>query len=159
LVSLKPDWSTKWVPGQPGLLHRKTLSWKTKGKKQNKQTKPFTFGAGEMLCHRILVQVPSRGFTAFWCSGINTSVIPGTVLWGLQKQSSCPPSQIPGGCRKDNSLCSPSTLPVLNPFPILSYKTLSSKHVLYDLNSAHWMTGSRIPIMVWPEPETLLLWH
>jgi hypothetical protein len=34
-LSSRPAWSTKWVPGQPG-LHRKTLSRKTK---QNKQTK------------------------------------------------------------------------------------------------------------------------
>ena len=26
-LSLRPAWSTKWVPGQPG-LHRETLSWK-----------------------------------------------------------------------------------------------------------------------------------
>jgi hypothetical protein len=32
-LSSRPSWSTKWVPGQPG-LHRETLSWKT-----NKQTK------------------------------------------------------------------------------------------------------------------------
>jgi hypothetical protein len=32
-LSLRPAWSTEWVPGQPG-LYRKTLSWKT-----NKQTK------------------------------------------------------------------------------------------------------------------------
>jgi hypothetical protein len=35
--SLRPAWSTKWVPGQPG-LHRETLSRKTKTK-TNKQTK------------------------------------------------------------------------------------------------------------------------
>jgi hypothetical protein len=28
-LSLRPDWSTKWVPGRPG-LHRETLSRKTK---------------------------------------------------------------------------------------------------------------------------------
>jgi hypothetical protein len=28
-LSSRPAWSTKWVPGQPG-LHRETLSWKTK---------------------------------------------------------------------------------------------------------------------------------
>jgi hypothetical protein len=30
-LSLRPAWSTKWVPGQPG-LHRETLSWKEKKK-------------------------------------------------------------------------------------------------------------------------------
>jgi hypothetical protein len=30
----RPAWSTKWVPGQPG-LYRETMSWK-KNKKQNK---------------------------------------------------------------------------------------------------------------------------
>jgi hypothetical protein len=34
-LSSRPAWSTKWVPGQPG-LHRETLSWKTK--KKQKQT-------------------------------------------------------------------------------------------------------------------------
>jgi hypothetical protein len=35
-LSLRPAWSTKWVPGQPG-LHRKTLSRKTKKQKTKKQ--------------------------------------------------------------------------------------------------------------------------
>jgi hypothetical protein len=34
-LSLRPAWSTKWVPGQPG-LHRETLSWKNKTKHQQK---------------------------------------------------------------------------------------------------------------------------
>jgi hypothetical protein len=34
-LSLRPAWSTEWVPGQPG-LHRETLSQKTK--QTNKQT-------------------------------------------------------------------------------------------------------------------------
>ena len=33
-LSSRPSWSTEWVPGQPGLLQRKTLS----REKQNKQT-------------------------------------------------------------------------------------------------------------------------
>jgi hypothetical protein len=39
-LSLRPAWSTEWVPGQPG-LHRETLSRKNKNKnkKPNKQTK------------------------------------------------------------------------------------------------------------------------
>jgi hypothetical protein len=36
-LRLRPAWSTKWVPGQPG-LYRETLSWKKK-KKKYKQTK------------------------------------------------------------------------------------------------------------------------
>jgi hypothetical protein len=32
-LSLRPAWSTKWVPGQPG-LYRETLSQKTKKKKK-----------------------------------------------------------------------------------------------------------------------------
>jgi hypothetical protein len=31
-LSSRPAWSTKWIPGQPG-LYRENLSWKTK---QNK---------------------------------------------------------------------------------------------------------------------------
>jgi hypothetical protein len=39
-LSSRPVWSTKWVPGQPG-LHRETLSQKKKKnkKKNNKKTK------------------------------------------------------------------------------------------------------------------------
>jgi hypothetical protein len=36
-LSSRPAWSTKWVPGQPG-LHRETLSWKIKTNKQPKTT-------------------------------------------------------------------------------------------------------------------------
>ena len=32
-LSLRPAWSTEWVPGQPG-LYRETLSWKNKTKKK-----------------------------------------------------------------------------------------------------------------------------
>jgi hypothetical protein len=35
-LSSRPAWSTKWVPGQPG-LHRETLSWKTKNKTTTKK--------------------------------------------------------------------------------------------------------------------------
>jgi hypothetical protein len=37
-LSSRPAWSTKLVPGQPG-LHREMLSQKTKTKTKNKQTK------------------------------------------------------------------------------------------------------------------------
>jgi hypothetical protein len=37
-LSLRPVWSTKWVPGQPG-LHRETLSQKTKKLKKKKKKK------------------------------------------------------------------------------------------------------------------------
>jgi hypothetical protein len=35
-LSSRPAWSTKWVPGQPG-LHRETMSRKTKKKKKKKK--------------------------------------------------------------------------------------------------------------------------
>jgi hypothetical protein len=37
-LSSRPAWSTKWVPGQPG-LYRETLSRKTKKQKNNKKKK------------------------------------------------------------------------------------------------------------------------
>ena len=37
-LSSRPAWSTKWVPGEPG-IHRETLSQKTNKQKTNKQTK------------------------------------------------------------------------------------------------------------------------
>jgi hypothetical protein len=38
-LSSKPTWSTKGVPGQPGWLHRETLSQKKKKKKNPKKQK------------------------------------------------------------------------------------------------------------------------
>jgi hypothetical protein len=35
-VSSRPAWSTKWVPREPQLLHRETLSWKQNEMKQTK---------------------------------------------------------------------------------------------------------------------------
>ena len=35
-LSLRPAWSTEWVPGQPG-IHRRTLSQKQTNKQQNKK--------------------------------------------------------------------------------------------------------------------------
>jgi hypothetical protein len=40
-LSSRPAWSTKCVPGQPG-LYRETLSRKTKNKQTNKQTNKNT---------------------------------------------------------------------------------------------------------------------
>jgi hypothetical protein len=37
-LSSRPAWSTKWVPGQPG-LYRKTLSQKTTKQNKTKQNK------------------------------------------------------------------------------------------------------------------------
>ena len=41
ILSSRPAWTPKWVPGQPG-LYRETLSWKTKNKqtKNTNKTKP-----------------------------------------------------------------------------------------------------------------------
>jgi hypothetical protein len=60
-LSLTPAWSTKWVPGQPG-LYRETLSRKNKTKqnkaKQNKNKKQNTNWGGIKLvsCKNILKQ-------------------------------------------------------------------------------------------------------
>jgi hypothetical protein len=48
-LSSSPAWSTKLVPGQPG-LHRETLSQKNKNSKQNKTNK-------QKECGMILKQV------------------------------------------------------------------------------------------------------
>jgi hypothetical protein len=39
-LSLRPAWSTKWVPGQPG-LHRETLSQKKKKKINQPANQPY----------------------------------------------------------------------------------------------------------------------
>jgi hypothetical protein len=46
-LSLKPAWSTEWVPGQPG-LHRETLSKKKKKKKKKKNEDIMNF-AGKVM--------------------------------------------------------------------------------------------------------------
>jgi hypothetical protein len=52
-LSSTPAWSTKRVPGQPG-LHRETLSWKKKKKKRN-----VSLQAGEMAQWlRVLISLP-----------------------------------------------------------------------------------------------------
>jgi hypothetical protein len=44
-LSSRPAWSSKWVPGQPG-LYRETLSWKkTKTNKQTNKQKEFSRGS------------------------------------------------------------------------------------------------------------------
>jgi hypothetical protein len=40
ISELRPAWSTKWVPGQPG-LYRETLSRKTKTKTKTKTKKKY----------------------------------------------------------------------------------------------------------------------
>jgi hypothetical protein len=66
-LSSRPAWSTKWVPGQPG-LYRETLPRKTKNNKKK-------FGAGEMAQRvraptallRSWVQIPA---TTWWLTTI-----------------------------------------------------------------------------------------
>jgi len=54
-LSSRPAWSTKWVPGQPG-LHRETLSQKKKKKKKtNKKNKiKNTFTYRELSCVHLI---------------------------------------------------------------------------------------------------------
>ena len=54
-LSSRPAWSTKWVPGQPG-LYRETLSQKKKKKKKKKKFKHEV----EIPNHLNIVQI---GFT------------------------------------------------------------------------------------------------
>ena len=56
-LSSRPAWSTKWIPGQPG-LHRETLSRKTK---QNKEK-------NWLLSPRSWVQIPA---TTLWLTTIH----------------------------------------------------------------------------------------
>jgi hypothetical protein len=61
-LSSRPVWSTKWVPGQPG-LHRETLSWKqtnkTKQNKQNKQTTKPNQTNKQKNIHRLDIGLPA----------------------------------------------------------------------------------------------------
>jgi hypothetical protein len=57
-LSSRPAWSTKWVPGQPG-LHRETLSRKTKTNQTNKQTKTKTKNQSNLA--------EAFEFCRFWC--------------------------------------------------------------------------------------------
>ena len=58
-VNLKPAWSMLQIPGQPGLLHRETLSWKNKqvSKQTNKEFdggKFILLTVSEVLAHPCL---------------------------------------------------------------------------------------------------------
>jgi hypothetical protein len=50
-LSSMPTWSTKWVPGQPG-LHRETLSRKNKNKQTKNKTKKPNHYLGEHWCQK-----------------------------------------------------------------------------------------------------------
>jgi hypothetical protein len=56
-LSSRPAWSTKWVPGQPG-LYRETLSWK----QTNKQKRIFFF-----LLMSMFVDLGSDSAICVWC--------------------------------------------------------------------------------------------
>jgi hypothetical protein len=57
-LSSRPAWSTKWVPGQPG-LHRETLSQKQKQKQNNKKESPPDCGWKVCKC----LKLPSDRWT------------------------------------------------------------------------------------------------
>jgi hypothetical protein len=84
-LSSRPAWSTKWVPGQPG-LYRETLSRKTKQtnnqtkkSQNNNNNKKMTIGAGEMtqgrstwlFFRRSRVQIPA---TTWWLTTIRNEI-------------------------------------------------------------------------------------
>jgi len=66
-LSSRPAWSTKWVPGQPG-LHRETLSQKTKKKKKKKSmhvinlTMPLWFPTASKSAPEFLMAVSFLDF-------------------------------------------------------------------------------------------------
>jgi hypothetical protein len=55
-LSLRPAWSTEWVPGQPG-LHRETLFWKNKqtNKQKTKQNKKWAFNRMQIPLRKLKV--------------------------------------------------------------------------------------------------------
>jgi hypothetical protein len=68
-LSLRPAWSTEWVPEQPG-LHRETLSRKNKTKQKNKQTNKQTKKDKARWALDSLLSVSSVFFsviTCMWC--------------------------------------------------------------------------------------------
>jgi hypothetical protein len=98
-LSSRPVWSTKWVPGQPG-LYRETLSRKTKTK-QNKIPKPSRAGDGQ---------------TAQWVSfSMLFTLFPEQ---GLISLLSPPCAWYPAGCSNCwvQALCAKSTSPGMMPW-------------------------------------------
>jgi hypothetical protein len=57
-LSLRPAWSTEWVPGQPG-LHRETLSWKTKQNKTKQDTHNLYIYNKPQLAQELVKYLPS----------------------------------------------------------------------------------------------------
>jgi Tfp pilus assembly major pilin PilA len=54
-LSSRPAWSTKWVPGQPG-LHRETLSWKATTTTTTKKNKTKKGGKITFTTHRFSIE-------------------------------------------------------------------------------------------------------
>jgi hypothetical protein len=83
-LNSRPAWSTKWVPGQPG-LHRETLSRKKKKKKKDticetivevKSRSEFkrekTLSAGRKSCSQPVNEEPSATKKQHCCHGAGT---------------------------------------------------------------------------------------
>jgi hypothetical protein len=71
-LSLRPAWSIKWVPGQPG-LHRETLYQKNKNKIKKNQQQQKNNQPNKQKNHIILAEF-WRGFSHFhFCSLDHTS--------------------------------------------------------------------------------------
>ena len=87
-LSLRWAWSTKWVPGQPG-LYRETLS--RKNKQTNKQTKIFIylFVYLFILCIWVHWSCARRGHQIPLQMAVSHHVVAGNWTRDLWKESQC----------------------------------------------------------------------
>jgi hypothetical protein len=72
-LSLRPAWSTEWVPGQPG-LHRETLSWKPKKKKKKKRI------------NKSSREIRVTRYMCFILSSTKATDVPRLALWWLGRE-------------------------------------------------------------------------
>ena len=66
-VSSRLAWFTKWVPGQLGLLHRETLSWKTNKNKQKKYFLVERLITGTMLTCVVMITFDDCWIMCWFC--------------------------------------------------------------------------------------------
>jgi hypothetical protein len=144
-LSSRPAWSTKWVPGQPG-LHRETLS--RKKKKKEKKEKNYCINVSTGTAHSTCVvwgQLLEDGFILLlWVSG----------LFGFTESNFYPLN--PGGCRPPPLPLPPETGSLyvikMGCDSRVSWLSLSSACIIgthhntyisiYESMPTHWISGS-----------------
>jgi hypothetical protein len=117
-LSSKPAWSTKWVPGQPG-LYRETLSQKTKKKKKKVEH------GGKPDRSRVGCVIKVTQEVSCWHKWV--SIAPRVEKKQKKALEGSDPGLSQGKC-----------LPPHRPDPVLPFSWISSVNILSVLQGSQW---------------------